>query len=57
MDYNAARKIAHALKMVNNCAERAIKFATYFNEVIIIIIIVLRHENVSHNGSSPLYRS
>jgi len=33
-DYNAARKTVHALKVVNDCAERAVKLATDFNEVL-----------------------
>ena len=33
-DYNAACKTVHALKVVNDCAERAVKLATDFNEVL-----------------------
>ena len=33
-DYNAARKTVRALKVVNDCAERAVKLATDFNEVL-----------------------
>ena len=33
-DYVAASKIVHALKVVNDCAERAVKLATDFNEVL-----------------------
>ena len=33
-DFNAARKIVHALKVVNDCAERAVKLASDFNEVL-----------------------
>ena len=33
-DYRAARNIVHALKVVNDCVERAVKLATDFNEVL-----------------------
>ena len=33
--YTASCKIIHALKVVNDCAERAVKLATDFNEVLI----------------------
>lgn len=33
-DYIAAHKTVHALKVVNDCAERAVKLATDFNEVL-----------------------
>ena len=33
-DYTASCKIIHALKAVNDCAERAVKLATDFNEVL-----------------------
>jgi len=33
-DYIAACKVVHALKVINDCAERAIKLATDFNEVL-----------------------
>jgi hypothetical protein len=32
--YLAACKIVHALKVVNDCAERAVKLATDFNEIL-----------------------
>jgi hypothetical protein len=33
-DYNAARQVVRALKVVNDCAERAVRLATDFNEVL-----------------------
>jgi hypothetical protein len=33
-DYKAACKIVCAMKVVNDCAERAVKLATDFNEVL-----------------------
>lgn len=33
-DYKAAREIVEALKVVNDCAERSVKLATDFNEVL-----------------------
>jgi hypothetical protein len=33
-DYNAACKTVRALKVVNDCAERAVKLASDFNEVL-----------------------
>ena len=33
-DYTASCKIIHAIKFVNGCAERAVKLATDFNEVL-----------------------
>ena len=33
-DYQAACKTVHALKVVNDCAERSVKLATDFNEVL-----------------------
>ena len=34
LDYNDACKTVHALKVVNDCAERAVRLATDFNEVL-----------------------
>ena len=34
VDYIFARKTVHALKVVNDCAERAVKLVTDFNEVL-----------------------
>ena len=33
-DYNATQKTVRALKVVNDCAERAVRLATDFNEVL-----------------------